>query len=165
MSIISNLVKAVWDKKVIRFASIGVINTLIDITILNSLVYFFALTPLLANLISASISISLSYFLNHHLVFRSDKSHSIKSFAHFFLVTGLGILVLQSIVIFLLIQLLGTRGVGVNYALKSVGITQISTKVINLNIAKICAVLVTMIWNFAFYHFVIFKKDESISSV
>ena len=165
MSIILNLIKTMWNKKVIRFGCVGVINTALDFTILNILVNFFDVTPLLANLISASVSISLSYFLNHRLVFRSDNKHTIKSFAHFFLATGAGILIIQTIVIYFLIHLLGTRATGINYLINNSGLAKINNKTINLNLAKLGAVLVAMVWNFLIYHYVIFKKKDVISNL
>lgn len=160
MSISNKLIETAWEKKIIRFACIGIINTLVDFTILNILVTLFSIEPLIANLISASTSISISYFLNHHIVFRSDKRHTIKSFFHFFVVTGLGILIIQSIVIFSVLHVLdGNTYFG--YIYKSLRLTQISIKTVSLNIAKICAVLVAMIWNYTIYHLVIFKTEES----
>lgn len=154
------MLKKLWGVKVTRFAAVGVFNTLFDISILNTLVFLGQVPPLAANLVSASISMSGSYFLNHHIVFKSKESHSFIRFAHFFAVTGIGILGLQTLVIFLVTHFLGPHDASITHLLRSLGFKHITGRAVDLNIAKLLAVAIGMVWNFLIYHFVIFKKQN-----
>jgi putative flippase GtrA len=137
-----------------------VFNTLFDLSILNLLVFFGHLPPLVANLISASISMTVSYFLNHHIVFRHTEGHSLKKFVRFFAVTGIGILGIQTLVIYLVTHFVGPHEASLTHTLRQLGFRHITGRLVDLNIAKLLAVLVAMTWNFMIYHFVIFKKPD-----
>lgn len=152
------MLRKLWGVKVTRFACVGVFNTLFDLSMLNTLVFVGHLPTLVANLISASISISVSYFLNHHIVFRSRENHTFIRFAKFFTVTGVGILAIQTLVIYLVTHLLSHQQALVHDILSMLHITRLSARAFDLNFAKLCAVAVALIWNFLIYHFVIFKK-------
>ncbi len=162
MSIIFKTINTIWSRKIFRFACIGVINTLFDITILNTLVFLFGLVPLLANLISASISITMSYFLNHHIVFREKHPHSIDKFIKFFLITGISILALQSLTISLVTHILGANKTIIYRTVVGLGLTNLSVKFVNLNTAKIIAVIIGMSWNYLFYKKIVFKTHINI---
>jgi putative flippase GtrA len=156
------MTKILWDIKLFRFACVGVINTLVDLSILNTLVFVFHTPALLANLFSASTSITISYFLNHRIVFRSPKQRSLKSFAHFFLVTGFGILAIQSLVIYAVIHILDHHQSGVSHLIVNLDL-HLSNKAFALNLGKLIAIGITLAWNFMMYHFFIFKhKDPSV---
>jgi putative flippase GtrA len=156
------MTKILWDIKVFRFACVGIINTVTDLTILNTLVFVFHAPAIPANLVSASISITLSYFLNHHIVFRSPEKRSLKRFAHFFAITGFGILAIQSLVIYIVIHILDHHQSGVTHLVAHLHL-HLSNKAFDLNFGKILAIVITMIWNFLAYHFFIFKhKDISL---
>lgn len=154
------MLKKIWSVKLARFATVGVFNTCLDLTILNTLVFVFGLPYILANLFSASTSMTVSYFLNHHIVFRKSKEeHSLAKFIHFFVVTGIGILGIQSLVIYGVTHLLKNDSNSITHSLHSIGLG-LSARAFELNVGKILAVLVAMIWNFAIYHYVIFKTKE-----
>lgn len=150
-----------WNSRIARFLLVGVFNTTLDLIILNSLVFYIKLPALVANLFSATTSISVSFFLNHYFVFKTNKAPTYSRFFYFFAVTGIGILVVQSLVILLITHLLGSRDTGLSSALSKLTHHSTSTKFINLNIAKLCAVLVAMCWNFCLYRLVIFKETDA----
>ncbi len=157
------MLKKMWDVKLTRFASVGVFNTLFDISILNTLVFFVHAPIVAANLVSASLSMTVSYFLNHRIVFRSKETHSFKRFIHFFAVTGIGILGIQSLVIYSVTHFLGHHEAGVTNIIHSLHLGSLSAKAFDLNVGKILAVGTAMTWNFMIYHFVIFRKaDETL---
>lgn len=163
MSIGGNPKRLFWSNKIIRFFCVGVINTIVDFSILNILVDFLHLFPLVANLISASISITISYFMNHYVVFRISEKHTTKKFIHFFVATGSGILVVQSAIIYIVITLLNLHLPIIKEILTSLHLNSVKIQTAILNIAKLAAVLVAMVWNFMIYHFVIFKpKDMTV---
>ncbi len=149
------VIKKLWANKVFRFATIGVINSLTDLTILNFLVFAFNLRVLYANLISASISITLSYFWNHYLVFRHKGQVSLKLFLKFFVITGFGILTIQTLVIY---------GIEHSISIKQImAVTNLShhiSKVFWVDGAKIVAIIISMVWNFFLYTFAVFKEDK-----
>jgi putative flippase GtrA len=136
-----------------------VFNTIFDLTLLNILVLGFGMPIVFANLISATLSMSLSYFLNHHLVFRSSEKHSIKKFINFLLVTGVGILGIQTLIILLVTHFLYHFTTQIESFLASLHI-ELSTQAFILNLAKIVAVFASMIWNFTIYYYFIFKSDR-----
>jgi len=157
------LLKKPWQYKLFRFACIGTINTLLDLSILNFLVFIVHINPLISNLISASTAITISYFLNHRLVFRDPRPLNHKQFIHFFLVTGLSILVVQDTIIALFTHLIGIRDNFLVSVIKETGVI-ISLRAINLNIAKLIAVIAGMVWNFLWYHKVVFRHvDERVN--
>lgn len=163
MSIGGSPMRWIWSNKIFRFFCAGTMNTIVDFSILNILVHFLHLYPLIANLFSASISITISYFLNHYVVFRISEKHSIKKFFHFFVATGSGILVVQSAVIYIVITLLNHHVPITKEILTSFHLNDLKIQTAILNIAKLAAVLVAMAWNFTIYHFVIFKpKDMTV---
>lgn len=153
----------IWDAKSVRFLGVGVINTTLDLLILNSLVIILGLPVLGANTISVTIGITISYFLNRKIVFRVNSSKdpvSVVQFLKFFLVTGLSVLVIQNTVLFFAGQLIGNRDLGI---LKLVGVVSdinITTEFVNLNLEKVAAVLLGMVWNYTLYNFIVFNKGE-----
>jgi putative flippase GtrA len=155
------MLKKLWEKRLARFMCAGVFNTLFDTSILNVLVFVGHLPLLLANLISASISMTTSYFLNHHLVFRSRQHHSLSQFARFFAVTGIGILGIQSLVIYGVTHFLHYQHMAVVDVVAALPFKHLTVAIFDLNVAKILAVLTAMIWNFALYRLIIFKKPNT----
>lgn len=141
----------------VRFLLAGVFNTGLDFLMLNTLVFAFSLRTLYANSISVTIGITVSYFLNHHFVFRQTSKISFRKYASFFAVTGFSALVLQNIVI-----------IGGEHLFESkFGHSLIVVRSISghqaweLNIAKAFAVGVGMVWNFTMYKRVIFKAGDN----
>lgn len=149
------MIKKLWGNKIIRFGAIGIINSVTDISILNFLVFAFGLKVIFANLISASISISLSYFWNHYLVFRHKHPVSIRLFVKFFVITAVGILAIQSIVIYGV-----EHAITINSVMNTLNTSRSISKILWVNGAKVVAILVSMVWNFFLYTFAVFKEDK-----
>lgn len=152
------MLKRLWDVKLVRFICVGATNTVNDLLILNILVFVFHLPVLVANVFSATISITISYFLNHHLVFRIVEPHEFARFRRFFLVTGLSILLVQTVTIAVAMHLLKADTVVLDRMLDEAGFRHLTAEAVNVNIAKITAVLAGMGWNFILYHKIVFKK-------
>jgi putative flippase GtrA len=146
------MLKKLWDYKKIRFLCIGSFNSLTDITILNILVFAGHLPVWVVNAFSVSVGITISYFLNHFLVFRHQHKPNYKLFIKFFSVTGISIIVLQTFIIYL------TRPLYNSFALGLHGISASFSAKISLNLAKITAILIGMVWNYLLYSRVVFKK-------
>jgi putative flippase GtrA len=153
------MLKRVWTVKLVRFVAAGIVNTIIDVTILNTLVFFGHFPELVANLISASTSICVSYFLNHRVVFRSPEPYSLNRFVRFFALTGFGILAIQSFVIYVVTHLMSGHRALATKITSHIPIVHLSVKVFDLNLAKFAAIAIAMCWNFAIYHLVVFRKQ------
>lgn len=132
----------------IRFAVIGVVNTGIDFGILNVLVWITGITagsgliPL--NIISFTVAVINSYFLNKYWAFR-DKSSGQDT---------------RKFTIFLAVSIVGAL-------INTATVTGIATYVSPLfdlspqlwvNVAKVVATGLSLIWNFVGYKFFVFKK-------
>ena len=151
-------ISKLWDHRVVRFTCIGMINTCIDVSILNTLVFVFGIKVLFANLVSATISICVSYFLNHIIVFQQQHKRTLVSFFKFFSITGLGILLVQSGVIYIVVHIFSLHML--RQTLGS-SVAQSTLKVLQVNTAKCLAVLIAMVWNFTFYRLVVFRRIDS----
>jgi putative flippase GtrA len=142
-----------WDHKKIRFLCVGSFNSLCDITILNTLVFTVHTPVWVANTISVSFGITLSYFLNHFIVFRYHHSPNTKLFTKFFLVTGTSVIAIQTLIIYLIRPMYQHLIAHLHYAT----VAQFEAK-ISLNLAKVTAILIGMFWNYLFYSRVVFKQ-------
>jgi putative flippase GtrA len=80
----------------IRFAIVGVLNTVLDLAILNLLVHFFHVTtPVVFSVckgVSFLVAVTNSYFMNKHFAFNQKESKE-GEFSKFFVlsIVGLGI--------------------------------------------------------------------------
>jgi len=130
-----------------KFAESGVLNTFIDMGILNGLMWFSGITSggmiALFNVFSFSFATVNSYFWNKFWTFdRKDKVAG-KEFLTFFTVTMIG-MGINTLIVFL-----GTTFVEPLFGISS-GLWA--------NLVKILATFVSMIWNFIGYKFIIFKN-------
>ena len=152
----SGIVQKLWAYKAVRFICVGILNTLTDLTILNILVFAFGFKLLVANLFSASISIVLSYFWNHIIVFQRRHKRTWQLFVKFVVVTGLSIIAVQSAIIFAVEHVLTVKSIiSFSHANHS------QAHFIQVNGAKVAAVAAGMVWNFLLYHFVVFKDTPA----
>lgn len=131
--------------QVVKFLEIGVLNTLIDLGILNLLIWVFGITsgiglaPL--NTVSFLLAATNSYFWNKFWTFKKT-GQSRKEFLQFFVVSAIGWFINTGIVV------LGTAYI--DQSVVSAGAW--------VNIVKIFATLVAMTWNFIGYKFIVFKS-------
>ena len=131
--------------KVIRFAAIGAMNTVIDF----GLLFVFkalGLPVLLANVLSTSIAFSLSFTLNKKYTFKTSGTNVKRELALFIAVTLFGLWVLQGLVIMLTSPLIS-----------SVLHTNAET---TLAIAKLAATAVSMTWNYIAYDRLVFTQKS-----
>ena len=153
---LSLVMRKLWERSPSRFFVVGSFNTLIDFTILNLVTVLANAPPLVANSVSVTIGITISYFLNHKIVFRHHEARSIKSYALFFLTTGISALIIQNLIIYLVTSSFNASEQSLFYI---PGI-HADRHIIELNIAKAFAVGVGMIWNFLFYRYIIFSGEK-----
>ncbi|NQX27046.1 GtrA family protein [Microbacteriaceae bacterium VKM Ac-2854] len=137
-----------------RFLVAGCLNTALDFAILNALTLLAGLPALVANVVSVVVGITISYLLNHHFVFRHPTKVSWRRFGQFFLVTGFSSLVLQSLIIYGFEAFFDTRFGTSLLFLSTTG----ENRFLALNVAKVAAVSVGLVWNFCMYKFVVFRR-------
>lgn len=142
-----------------RFICVGLFNTMLDFLMFNFLAFMVHLPVLVANTISVCVGVVVSYFLNHSFVFKYHKSPSLKSFLKFFVVTGMSVLIVQTIVIAVMTPLYSSI---VSMLLPKISSNPmaINQQQIAVNLAKISAVCVGMFWNFFFYSKTIFNTTK-----
>jgi putative flippase GtrA len=142
-----------------RFIGVGVLNTLLDFTLLNILLAVFGhgsnSTVVLYNTISATTVALLSFFLNRAFVFKSK--HTPHHYAlYFILITLAGLYVVQNSIIYAFLHWFdGLAGWAAN-VLGHGGIG-LSKEFILVNSAKAVATLGSMTWNYIWYKKAIFK--------
>lgn len=132
-------------KKLVSFSIIGVLNTSIDFLILNFLIFAFSLNePWQYSLykgVAFLVACINSYFLNAHFTFNVGTG-GVRSFGLFFLVTTLG-----------MILNVGTATIIFAFFNN----TQFSA-ILVANGAALVATVLSMIWNYVFYHYIVFRK-------
>jgi putative flippase GtrA len=121
-------------QQIIKFGSVGVLNTGIDLGILNLLVWF-GLGPIWANSISFTAAATNSFFWNKFWTFKDHKQDWKKQLLPFILVAVVG-LGLSDIILYIFHVRMG----------------------FNLNLVKVASVVVVFWWNFFIPKLFIFKS-------
>lgn len=154
------LLHAVLQHNATRFIALGGLNTVLDFLILNVLLrmlpsYAASKTGLaLLNVVSASIVIIFSYFMNKRFVFgRGGKSSNI---AGFFIVTAIGLFGVQTLII-LLVRPLIEPVISALCDQSASGIVCGNQVAVINNLAKIAATAGSMIWNYFMYSKLVFR--------
>lgn len=136
-------------KETRRFLTAGAVATFFDYTIFNILVGIFQVPIIAANIASTSFGTIISYTLNRKIVFDGDRHDSRrKSVFLYIAIIATGIYGIQTLVIYLVHMQFPELGQTVHDVLVSVGIDNVSERVAMTNTAKVCASVVSAIWNF-----------------
>lgn len=135
----------------------GCINTALDFLILNVMTLALGLPVLVGNTVSVTFGICVSYALQHFFVFRYPYRISWGKFLEFFLITGFSSLVIQNVIIFLFELLFNTKFGNSLLFLP----TEAGRHVLALNLAKLTAVLIGLVWNYTMYRLVVFRKPKA----
>ncbi len=127
-----------------KFAEVGVLNTAIDFGILNFFILLTGVTSglgiILMNATSFTTALVNSFFWNKEWVFGESKK---SNFLTFFIVTLIGLLL----------------NTGTVFALTTyVHPVLVKSPTLWANLAKVLATGLSMVWNFAGYKVVVFKK-------
>lgn len=141
-------------KQFFRFAIIGVINTGVDLLVLNLLMIIFdqrdGIQYTIFKTISFAIAVISSYFLNKYWAFEDkNKKEEVRKFSQFIAVSIVGALI----------------NVGVASLVVSLRpdpfIANMSVDTFNQlwgNFGALCGTAIGLIWNFLGYKFIVFKK-------
>lgn len=143
-----------------RFAGVGVLNTALDFTILNALSSsYVGLGIITANIISTTVAMIFSFFANKKLVFKDKSTDHLYQAVVFVVITGFGLWVLQTGVIYFLTRTWTTPLKDVYSLVKSIGLGHtFSESFVIKNGAKVVATLVSMTWNYIAYKKLLFKQ-------
>jgi putative flippase GtrA len=142
-----------------KFGLVGILNTAIDFIIFNVLTNKkIGLKKIPANLISTTIAMLVSFGLNRGFVFNATGGNIYIQSAEFFAVTAFGLYVLQSLVIYFLLEIWEWP---VEFAWKIVQLFKLdkfmSHEFVRKNAAKAAATLVSLTWNYLMFSFIVFK--------
>jgi len=132
----------------LKFATVGVSNTLVDIGVLNLLMYLSGIYQgtfiIIFNVISVSLAIINSYFWNKYWTFGAKEEESKAQEFGTFVAVSLGGALINTLVVYSLTTFLDPAfGLG---------------KELWANLAKILAIGLAWLWNFNGYKFFVFKK-------
>ena len=129
-----------------KFALVGVLNTAIDFGILNLLILLTGITSGLGiiplNAVSFTTAVINSFFWNKKWVFQSRKD---ANFLTFFAITLIGLL-LNSGIVYIITTFVPP--------------VLISSETLWVNMAKVLATGVSLVWNFTGYKLIVFKNRE-----
>lgn len=152
MSLNTNLSKAMdfisKHLSFFRFLLIGSVNTLIDVSLFAILANVLDFNPVAASILSTTITISISFPLNRSFVFKSSRKKR-HTAGHFLTVTLFNAWVVQSVIIFIVVNSLDSSSLFVN-----------NMDALNI-IAKVSSISVSMFLNyFGYRHIFDQKRDE-----
>jgi putative flippase GtrA len=150
--------RKLWARKIIRFIVIGSFNTLLDTSLLLTIVKITDWSALIANCFSVSVAITVSYFLNHRIVFRSLERYSLKKYVRFFLVTGLGVILIQDLIIYIVTDRVWRISKTKTFMFLGHNMHSQTAELLG---TKLSAVVIGMVWNFLLYKYVVFRGHES----
>ncbi len=132
-------------KQFIRFSIIGVINAIVDFSVLNLLIRVVLWPILAANTISFSSAVVFSYFLNKYWTFRDYKPLHMKQFPLFVVISLVGLGLSDVLMHFGTSLLLGNPYLDLSF-------------VWSYNLAKVVSAGIVLLWNFVAYKIIVFKK-------
>lgn len=139
-------IAALTTHRVARFVVVGSINTAVDLIVYSVLVLAtVAVVP--ANLISSSVGLTVSYFLNRSFVFAATADlhwlSRVRQIGLFLLTTGFGLWVLQPLVILGVGSLIGPLTLPL---------------LVRIAGPKLVATCVTLVWNYTLYSVLVFAR-------
>jgi len=141
-----------------KFVSVGLINTLVDIGFFNLFRRIKGFTATTASYASTTIAMIGSYFLNRNWTF-ANQGDPLMGAIKFFATTILGIYVIHNGIVYLLTKKIMWPG---KLALKIVRVfpflKKLSDSFVTDNFAKVCAIAITLVYNFIVYKFFVFAS-------
>lgn len=146
-------------QNIIRFCIVGVLNTVIDISIFLFLrTLSFGIVT--ANLFSTSVALLVSFKLNRSFTFQNNSEKQRRQFIRFLIVTVFGLWVLQPVVIKVLLDL----NAHLNYIRLFPDI--MGRELISADlVSKMVSTVVSLTWNYIWYNkYVFIDKNKSDSN-
>lgn len=132
----------------IRFALVGMINTIVDFIVLNGLVMLFGMPMVQANIVSATAAIITSFTLNRSAVFKGHSGNTTRQIVLFFVVTLASMWLIQNVVMVHAYDYLREATDWHNAWL--------------LNIAKLLGISAGLVWNYTLYRHLVFRQVKPV---
>lgn len=136
--------QTILQSEKIRFGLVGAFNTGVDFGVLFILARLMGVPTLVANVVSTTCALIVSYTLNKKAVFRNTDTRNHRQVLLFVVVTLAGLWGVQSIVI--------TASTAMLHGL-------ITNSGLLLLVTKGIATLFSLVWNYLWYSRVVFRKD------
>lgn len=139
------------QKRILKFAVVGGIGTVIDFGIFNLLTQLTLLTAVTASVISFSCAVINNFFLNRAWTFKGSQARSLPiQMGQFALISVIGLFIRTPI--FAVLEKVFT-----NLAERFLPGFFLSPIVVAHNLALACAIVIVLIWNFFANRFWTFK--------
>ncbi len=133
-------------KQIERYVIVGVPSTLIDFAVVNLLSKIFGIYSgvgiIPISLLGFALGTCNSYYFNKKWSFHDSTKIRLKQISTFFLVSGIGAVINITLV----------------YVLTTVFAHALISAIIKLNVAKVFATGIAIIWNFYGYRHLVFRK-------
>ena len=145
-----------WSShRIVRFALVGLSNTLVNFVILNAAFYLLGVHKIAANIIATSCALVYSFILNRTFVF-AHTGRWFKLFIRFAAVTAVGTLLLNNAVYIIMLQFTnGAVSTSLSRLLHGFGLP-LSPDFVHINVSAAIATCFSMVWNYVGYRFVVF---------
>lgn len=143
----------------LRFVVVGGANTVIDFGILFSLVAL-GLPTIASNFVSTSVAMVFSFLVNKSYTFKDTSKNTGKNITYFFVITVIGLWVIQPIIIEGVNLLLGPWFTG-SCPVKLIGEllgSWFKASYLVLLIGKVLATAASLTWNYLLYRKFVFNK-------
>lgn len=150
---------AVVTLQQLKFAVVGVLNTLIHFLILNALVFGFGVDKIWAGVFAALSAMLFSFAANRRYVFQSSSKNLLRQISVFFAGTLVGAFVFNYGTYVLMLH-------GFDLV-RSVVLEQIPFvtptlfDILQINVSLIVGSVVALVWNYHFYNRVVFRDREA----
>jgi len=136
--------------QLIKFAMVGFANTAVDFGILNLLMatsgIYSGKNIFFLNSVSFIVAVIHSFFWNKFWTFKVKKTEATKEFLQFLIVSIVGLLINSAIVYMI-----------TTWMKPMFGMSEVSWA----NAGKLTATVISLIWNFIGYKFIVFKKKNA----
>lgn len=153
-------ITALFANKKVRFMAGGALNTLVDFISFNILIFAFGASFWVANIVSTSIAMVLSFIINKQAIFKDKGGFRHTQALAFVVVTAAGLWGMQTIAV-----------VGISDALRPVAHlvldgTRFAADISWLvpNVSKTLSIVLSAVWNYLWYDRVIFAHTPKTAA-
>ncbi len=146
--------------RITRFVAVGILNTGINFAILNIAFYGLHEAKLVSSFMATSVAVLCSFVLNRYFVFKHN-GHIGKQMLRFFIVTAVGVLLIQNLIYAIALHLLGFHEAGIISFVYSLVKIKVASSFVDVNLSNLVASMVVMIWNYNGYRLHVFKGVKS----